>query len=61
MKTFIFSYQTAYGLGITIIMAYTEEEAKVIAENDRYVWQPYTITCIEDMPRKIGVCFQEHS
>ena len=61
MKTYIFTYTTAYGLGITIIKAYSEKEATEIAEKDNFTWPPHNPVCVEDFPQKTGICFQEHS
>lgn len=40
---------------------YTEQEAIEIAEKDNLTWSPHNPICIEDIPQKIGICFQEHS
>lgn len=61
MKTYIFTYTTAYGLGITIIKAYSEKEAIEIAEKDNFTWSSHNPVCVEKLPQKLGVCFQEHS
>jgi hypothetical protein len=61
MKTYLFKFQTNWGLGVTIIKAYTKEEAIEIAKSDNCTWPPFNPICIEDLPQKLGICLQLNS
>ena len=55
MKTFIVSYQTNYGLGVAIINAPTIEIAKEYADKSDYIWQPYLIISVDELPKTEGI------
>ena len=56
-KTFIITYQTNYGLGVSIINTETINKAKLIVDNSDVIWKPYSI---EELNTTKEICHLEY-